>query len=67
VITEINGRAIYWNGHLCEGDRMIPHYPSTFRLWTRCKQYEVPLSAARTLEPKDEITCEICRQFLHPA
>jgi hypothetical protein len=65
MVREQNGRAIFWNGHLCEGDRMVVSKPETFILWTRCGKQDVPAGHARELEPSDHITCPICRQFLH--
>jgi hypothetical protein len=65
MLTEINGCAIYRNGHLCEGDQMHPSDPGTFLLWTRCQQHDVPARAARELGPQDRITCEVCRRFFH--
>jgi hypothetical protein len=65
MFTEINGHAIYWNGHLCEGDRMHPSDPGTFILWTRCGQQDVPPPRAREFEPLGHITCPVGRQLLH--
>jgi hypothetical protein len=65
MVTEINGHAIFWNGHLCEGDRMISADQDSFILWTRCKKHDVPAKAARELGPQDQITCEVCRRFFH--
>ena len=46
VIRERNGHAIYWNGHLCEGNYLVPTDPDTFVLWTRCGRHDVPPNAA---------------------
>jgi hypothetical protein len=65
MVTEINGRPIYWNGHLCEGGQMHPSDPDTFLVWTRCQKHEVPAKSVRELGLQDQVTCEVCRRFLH--
>jgi hypothetical protein len=57
MVTKINGHAIYWNGHLCEGDRMHPSDKTTFLLWTRCQKLYVRAGSAHELGPQDLITC----------
>ena len=46
VARERNGHAIYWNGHLCEGDRLVEGDLDTFVPWTRCGKHDVPRNAA---------------------
>jgi len=65
MILEQNGRRIFWNGHLCQGARLVTSDPETFILWTRCGLHDVPTGAARELAPEDRITCDFCREFLH--
>lgn len=59
-----NGNEIFWDGHLCEGDRMINSDPGTFILWTRCGKHDVPADKGHTgpRAPKD-IECEECRKI----
>ena len=68
VARERNGHAIYWNGHLCEGDYLVPTDADTFVLWTRRGRYDVPRNAAWEKRPEDEVTCPICvaRASLYP-
>jgi hypothetical protein len=60
VARERNGHAIYWNGHLCEGDYLVATDPDTFVLWTRCGRHDVPPNAAREKRPEDRVSCTIC-------
>ena len=60
VTRERNGHAIYWNGHLCEGDYLVPTDPDTFVLWTRCGKHDVPADAAWEMRPENGVTCPIC-------
>ena len=60
VARERNGHAIYWNGHLCEGDRLVEGDPDTFVLWTRRGKHDVPRNAALEKRPEDEVKCPIC-------
>ena len=60
VIRGRNGHAIYWNGHLCEGDYLVPTDPDTFVLWTRCGKHDVPADAAWEMRPEEDVTCPIC-------
>ena len=60
VTRERTGHAIYWNGHLCEGDYLVPTDAETFVLWTRCGRHDVPPNAAWEKRPEDEVTCPIC-------
>jgi hypothetical protein len=64
MVREQNGRAIFWNGHLCEGNQMMTE-PDTFIFWTRCQKLDVPVNAAHQLKSEDHITCDLCRKFLH--
>jgi hypothetical protein len=50
VARERNGHAIYWNGHLYEGDRLVPTDADTFVLWKRCERHGVPRNAARAAQ-----------------
>lgn len=63
LVTKQNGRDIVWNGHLCEGARMVQRDPGTFLLWTRCHKHDVPANAAYTRIPEDVITCVACQEF----
>lgn len=58
--TRQNGRPIFWNGHLCEGDRMIDRDPGTFLLWTRCGKHDVPANAAWEKRAEDMVECAEC-------
>ena len=65
MVTEQNGHAIFWRGHLCEGDRMIVTDPDSFILWTGCGLHAVPPARAHDLRMVDEVTCVMCQEFLH--
>ena len=60
VAHERNGHAIYWNGHLYEGDYLVPTDPDTFVLWTRCGKHDVPADAPWEMRPEYEVMCPIC-------
>jgi hypothetical protein len=53
-------RLIFWNGHLCEGARMVDRDPGTFLLWTRCGKHDVPANAAWEKRAEDKIECAEC-------
>ena len=52
---------IFWNGHLCEGDRIVTSNPNTFILWTRCGKHDVPANQGYTgPSAEQEIKCPDC-------
>ena len=63
-VTELtrtqNYNLIVWNGHLCEGDQMIPNNRDTFILWTRCGKHDVPANKGYEGDIS-EVTCTECR------
>lgn len=60
LITRQNGKTIFWNGHVCEGNRLVENDASTVCLWTRCLKHDVPANAAWEKQPDDKITCVEC-------
>lgn len=60
TITRINGKTIFWRGHICEGDRIAASDAGTFLLWTRCLKHDVPANEAWEKQPDDRITCIEC-------
>lgn len=65
-ITTHHGKEMLWNGHLCEGARMVEQNPDTFLLWTRCGALDVPAGKAYTggIIP-DDIGCPNCAKIWH--
>lgn len=61
LVMHHQGSLIIWNGHLCEGSRLVSGDPSTFCLWTRCGQHDVPANSAHE-GSLDEVTCSSCLQ-----
>ncbi len=60
LITRQNGKTIFWNGHVCEGNRLVENDASTVCLWTRCLKHDVPANEAWEKAPYDKITCVEC-------
>ena len=58
-----NGNAIFWNGHLCEGCRIISQDANTFLLWTLCAKHDVPANQAWEKRPEDIVTCPNCAEI----
>lgn len=61
----ITGREYFWNGHLCEGTRLVDFDSGTFCLWTRCGKHDVPANAAWLRGPDDVLACAECDGILH--
>jgi hypothetical protein len=62
--TSKDGRTIFWNGHACEGCRLVPGQEGTFVLWTRCGGFDVPANDAYLKIDADVITCQACVDLL---
>ena len=59
--TTHNGSPMVWNGHLCEGDQMVPFDRGTFLLWTCCGRHDVPANAAQAgPNALSHVTCPEC-------
>lgn len=65
LTTTHKEQPIFWNGHLCEGDQMVPFDRGTFILWTRCGKHDVPAGEGH-IGPKapDDVECEDCLRVL---
>jgi hypothetical protein len=63
VTTTPGGRQIFWLGHLCEGESLVPGLPETFALRTRCGRYRVPSGGATERQQWQVVTCAECKQF----
>lgn len=58
--------AIIWNGHLCEGAKLVPIDSSTFCLWTKCGKHDVPANSAHKGD-RSEVDCPVCLSLSPPA